>query len=85
MLAIQPDLERMESWVEKDPRKFSEGKCRVLHPWTNNSMHKYRQGPDLLESNCSCIRKTVAIRSKEVILPLYSALGRPHLKCCVQF
>ncbi|KAK4832613.1 LOW QUALITY PROTEIN: hypothetical protein QYF61_024594 [Mycteria americana] len=104
--AIPWDLNRLESWAERNVMKLSKRKCKVLYLGRYNAGFQYMLRVDWLESSSaekdlgvptdnkmnmslqctaaakevnsllSCIRQSVASKSREVGLLLYSHLVR---------
>ncbi|RMC12153.1 hypothetical protein DUI87_11288 [Hirundo rustica rustica] len=77
---------RHQQWVGTDMLESSSGE-KHLEVLRDNKVSMSQQCPcgQGGQRDPEVYGQSVAGRSREVILPLYSAQVRPHLECCVQF
>ncbi|GAB0177073.1 hypothetical protein GRJ2_000172500 [Grus japonensis] len=68
-------------WIESSPE---EKDLRVLVDKKLNMSRQCVLAAQKANHILGCIKRSLTCRSREVILPLYSALMRPHLEHCIQ-
>ena len=92
--AIQRDLDKLETWAHVNLMIFNKAKCKLTE---SSPVEKYFEvlvdkkldtsqqcalAAQKASSILGCIKRGVASREREVVVPLYFALMRPQMEYC---
>ena len=97
---LQDDLDKLVKWSEKRQMLFNFGKCKCIHIGYGNMDEENDLGITFsaemkVSEQCGIaaskgnqilgvIGRTVMYKDKQLIVPLYKAIVRPHLEYCIQ-
>ena len=90
---LQDDLDKLVKWSEEWLMLLNFGKCKCIHIGHGNMDKEYKMNMKVSEQ-CRIaalkgnqvlwlIRRTITYKEKQLIVPLFKAIVRPHLEYCV--
>ena len=84
--SLQDDLDKLVKWSEKWQMLFNFGKCKCIHIGHGNMKVSEQCGIAASKGSqiIGLIRRTIMYKEKQLFVPLYKAIVRPHLEYCSQ-
>ena len=83
--SLQDDLDKLVKWSKKLQMLLNFGKCKCIHIGHGNKASEQRGiAASKINQILGLSRRTITYKEKQLVVPLYKAIVRPHLEYCIQ-